>query len=79
MDGERRKSLNLHDKEFVIAQKTCHDKDRLTSHVAAKVFASVAMTGRTIGANSLSVTGSPVLVFTTDKKYMTYSVQIVNR
>jgi glutathione synthase/RimK-type ligase-like ATP-grasp enzyme len=36
MGGERRKSLYLHDKEFVSAQKTCHDKDRLTSHVSRK-------------------------------------------
>jgi hypothetical protein len=43
MDGERRKSLNLNDKEFVTAQKTCHDKDRITSHVAAKIFALVAI------------------------------------
>jgi hypothetical protein len=26
----------LYDKEFVTAHKTCHDKDRLKSHVTAK-------------------------------------------
>jgi len=36
MRGERRNSLNVHDKVFVTARKTCHDKDRLTSHVTAK-------------------------------------------
>jgi hypothetical protein len=66
MDCERRESLTLHDKELVTAQKACHDKDRLTSHVTAKLFAWAALACNTIWANSSSVTASPVLVFTLD-------------
>jgi len=48
--GERRISLNVHHTEFFFftAQETCRDKDRLASHVTAKIFALVVLTGRTI-------------------------------
>lgn len=77
-DGQRCNSLNPHDKEFVTARKTCHYKDRLTSHVAAEIFAWAALTWRAIWANSLSVTVSPLLVFTLDWNCVTYWVEFVN-